>query len=268
MRAAHDEADLRREPAGAFLAARAFVYFCARPRLCGFALWGRPDGEDMAALARVLTVELEADFPPHVSLVDASRLSAVDPAAFAVLHAYVAEHRARLREQVERLAIVRPAGIAGATVAGFFHVAEPPYPVEVVPDVPAALEWLGERDGGFCDALETAVTDASSAPPLLVALRRLLDVRPGRVGLDEASRALGLSSRSLQRRLRDSGSTYQNEVARSQIRAAQVLLRDSNASLTAIAFDVGCATPQHFSALFRRLVGESPSAWRANSRSG
>ncbi len=32
--------------------------------------------------------------------------------------------------------------------------------------------------------------------------------------------------------------------------------------LTAVAVEVGCASLQHFSSLFRKLVGESPSTWR------
>jgi AraC-like DNA-binding protein len=262
VRAATDEADFKRAPVGAALASRCFVYFCAREDLCGFALWGRPSGEDLEALERVLVIELGEDFPAHVSLVDASRLEGVDPNAFGVLHTYVARNRARLAEQVHRLAIIPPPGVAGATVAGFFYVAEPPYPVEIARDPRAGLAWLGARDDGFLEALGGLVTGAMGAPPFLFSLRRLLDTRPGKVSLEEAARALGLSARSLQRRLREASSTYQLELARSQVRAAEVLLRESNASLTAIAFEVGCATPQHFSALFRRINGESPSAWR------
>jgi AraC-like DNA-binding protein len=266
VRTAIDEADFKREPIGACLSSRSFLYFCARPRLCGFVLWGRPDGDDLRQLERVLAIELAPAFPAHVSLVDASRLEGVDPAAFAVLHAYVAAHGARLREQVERLAIVRPPGVAGATVSGFFHVAEPPYPTFVAADVKEALDWLGERDDGFLASLARALEQATSAPALLVALRRILDAQPGKIVLEDAARTLGVSARSLQRRLQDEDTTYQNELARSQVRAAQRLLRESDASLTAIAYEVGCATPQHFSALFRRVVGETPSAWRARVR--
>ncbi|MCC6873812.1 MAG: helix-turn-helix transcriptional regulator [Sandaracinaceae bacterium] len=78
----------------------------------------------------------------------------------------------------------------------------------------------------------------------------------------DRARARGASARPEQK----TGSTYQQEVASSQIRVAQRLMRDSSAPLTAIAFEVGCGTPQHFSTLFRRLVGESPSAWRAKLR--
>jgi AraC-like DNA-binding protein len=44
------------------------------------------------------------------------------------------------------------------------------------------------------------------------------------------------------------------------------MLLDSDAPVTTIALEVGCATPQHFAALFRRFYGVSPSAWRRAQR--
>jgi hypothetical protein len=123
--------DFRREPRGACVTGSRFVYFHPRAHLCGFALFGMPAEDDLRALETLLRLELEPAFPPHVSLVDASRLESVDGASFLALSRYVQANARRLREQVERLAIVRPPGLIGATVAGFFHVAAPPYPVEV-----------------------------------------------------------------------------------------------------------------------------------------
>ncbi len=82
-----------------------------------------------------------------------------------------------------------------------------------------------------------------------------------------AARALGQAPRSLQRHLRDAGTSFQRELDAARVRVAQRLLETSRASLTEIALDVGCASPQHFSALFRRVTGQTPSAWRT-SRSG
>ena len=266
MRVAIDEADFRRAPLGACVAGRSYLYFHPRASLCGFALWGAPDAEELRALERLLLMELEPGFPLHVSLVDASRLDAVSPTAFAELARYVRAHAERLGEQVERLAIVRPSGLPGATVAGFFHVADAPYPVEIAGDALAALSWLGERDDGFLDALGALIAEASGAPAWLVALRRLLDAEPGAVALEGAAKTLALSARSLQRRLREAGTTFQSEVANARVRVAARLLRESNAPLGTIALEVGCATQQHFSALFRRVMGETPSAFRARVR--
>ena len=79
--------------------------------------------------------------------------------------------------------------------------------------------------------------------------------------------ALGVSERSLQRQLRQEGTSFRREVDAARIRAARTLLADTDQKITVIALEVGCATLQHFSALFRRMTGETPSEWRARQRS-
>jgi transcriptional regulator GlxA family with amidase domain len=71
-----------------------------------------------------------------------------------------------------------------------------------------------------------------------------------------------VSQRTLQRRLCAAGTTFKDELLRARVRAAQTLMLTSEDNLTAIALEVGCASLQHYSALFRRLIGVSPSAWR------
>ncbi|HTM21901.1 MAG TPA: helix-turn-helix transcriptional regulator [Kofleriaceae bacterium] len=266
MRQAASDDDLRAAPIGAWRAGQSWIWFCPRAELCGFAVWGRPQAAEMERLGRLLEVELGPPIPPHVSLVDASRLEGVDARAFAMLAAYVGGHFAALSRQVTKLAIVRPAGLTGATVSGFFQVLDRPYPVEVFGDAAAALTWLGATDGGLLAELDALAAAASGLPPLLVELRRLLDRRLADLGPARAARALGLSVRSFQRRLAEAGTTFQAERGAAQVRAAQRLLLDSDASLTEVALEVGCASPQHFSALFRRLTGEAPSAWRTRQR--
>ncbi len=255
MRAAASEDDYRADPIGAYLAIRHALHFCVRDDLCGFAVWGRPDADDLRRLERLLLIELAPGFPRHASVVDASRLDGVDAIAFEALGGYVRRHAARLAEQVSRLVIVRPPGLPGAAVSGFFVVEAAPYPVEIVAALPDELA-----------PIDAAVAAATGTAPVLAELRRVLDARRGRVPLPEAAKLLGASARSLQRRLHDAGATYQGEVAAAQVRAAQRLLLDSTMPVTDIALEVGCATPQQFSALFRRIVGETPSAFRAKRR--
>ena len=56
------------------------------------------------------------------------------------------------------------------------------------------------------------------------------------------------------------------EVNRARVRLAKRLLRESDAKLTQIAHDVGCASLASFSALFRRATGATPSEFRAKTR--
>ncbi len=266
MRQAATDADFLAAPMGACLAAPSFLTFCASADLWGFAVWGRPEAAEITRLVRLLRAELAPSVARHASLVDARRLEAVDAAAFAALSAYVSSEHAALGRAVSRLALVRPEGLAGAAVAGFFSVLAPPYPVEVFADPVAALAWLGQPAGALVETLDAAHARVAGLAPALVELRRLLDARPGALTLEDAARALGVSARSLQRRLKDAGATFQAEVADAQVRAAKRLLLDSTAALTEIALEVGCASLQAFSDLFRRRVGEAPSAWRARHK--
>jgi AraC-like DNA-binding protein len=51
-------------------------------------------------------------------------------------------------------------------------------------------------------------------------------------------------------------------VIRRRVERAQGLMLSTDAPLSAIALDCGLADQAHLSRLFRRIVGESPRAWR------
>jgi AraC-like DNA-binding protein len=265
VRAAADADDYRSAPVGAYLAGRGTLAFCARADLWGFALWGSPEPGEIRALLGLLALELRPPARPHASLVDVRRIEAVDPAAFAEVTGYVEANFSALRRQVTRLAIIRPPGLTGATVAGFFQVARAPYPVEVMSDAEQAAIWAG-GDAALVAELDQAVAAASGVGSELAELRRWLEASLADADLASAARALGRSPRSLQRRLQDAGTTFQRELDGARVRVAQRRLEGSAASLTEIALDVGCSSPQHFSALFRRVTGEAPSAWRSRRR--
>ena len=236
----------------------------ARPRIDLFAvmLWARPSEEDMRALVLSLVLELDAEtIPAHRSLVDASRLEGADLGAFAVLNGYVREHHALLSRQVMKLALVRPTGMEGAVVAGFFQVLQAPYPVELFEDAADALAWLGE-DRSLASQLAELTAEVSGAAPIIIALRSYLSANLS-ASIDEAADHLALSPRTLQRQLKQAETTFQQEVITVKLAEAERRMLDSDAPLTAIALDSGFATLQHFSAAFRKLRGMSPSEWRA-----
>ncbi len=88
------------------------------------------------------------------------------------------------------------------------------------------------------------------------------------VTVDDAARGLANATRTLQRRLAEASTSFAEEVQRARVRAAQRLLVDTDAAITTIAIDVGCSSPQHLSTLFKKYVGETPSAWRTRVREG
>lgn len=258
---------------GRYVSGPSFAHFCLTEELWGVLLWGRPNEDETHKLVRSLLVELEPQVTAHGSVVDASRLESVDLGAFAVLDRYVREQRERLSRQVTRLALVRPEGMPGAVVAGFFEVLPRPYPVRVVETPNEALAFIREQYPDAAPAeldlgavLARVYAEAASVPPVIAALRAVLDERLSEIAIGSAACALGVSERTLQRRLSEAGTTFNEELALARVRVAQRLLLDTDAPLTSIALDVGCASLQHFSALFRRLTGDSPSAWRTKQR--
>jgi AraC-like DNA-binding protein len=259
MRAAADADDYRGDPIGAYLAQPRALVFCARRTLWGFALWGRPTKADLERIVPLLALELGS--APHASLVDVRHLEAVDPRAFAVLTRYLRANFTAFRTQVTRLALVRPPGLLGATVAGFFQVEGAPYPVRVFDDLPAASAWLRAHD--LAAEIAAAVAEACAVSPVLMQLRRWLDAHLDDATLARAAHAVSRAPRSLQRDLGIARTTFQRELDAARIRLAKRLLLESDSAVTEIAYDVGCASPQHFSTLFRRVTGKTPSAWRA-----
>jgi len=230
----------------------------------GFAVWGRPSADAVVALARALEAELRADAPPHVSLVDTRRLEGVDAGAFEVLHRYVTKHHARLSTQVTRLALVRPPGLPGAVVAGFFRTLASPYHTDVFDSLDDAAAWL-DVDARLAAAWDACLDGLTGVDHLVARLRALLEAQPG-LAVGDAAKRLALSARTLQRRLADADATFVDEAVGARVRLAQRLLPDSDAALTAIAIDAGFSSPQHFSATFKKATGASPSAWRAARR--
>lgn len=197
---------------------------------------------------------------PHGSLVDARRLDGVDPGAFETLTGYVWKHRAALSEQVVQLALVRPAGMVGAVVAGFFEVMPKPYPVRLFESSREALVWL-EHDPAVASELDALYAETAEAPAIVTALRAVVDDYPT---IGEAASRLGMSQRTLQRRLRRAETSYQEQMNEARVRAGRGLLLETDLPITTIALEVGCSSPQHFSSLLRRLVGKTPSQFRTD----
>ena len=252
-------------PVGQAWRGESFVYWCASPELFGFSLWGRPSAEDIERLCTALAVELGEGIVPHASLVDAALMNEVDPGAFEVLQRYVKKNRAVLAKRVTKLGLVRPAGLPGAVVAGFFGVLDSPYPTQVFEDAAAALKWLG-ADAGLAEALQTQRAAFSGVAALVAQLRAVLGSLGPAAEVNAAAKALGLSQRTLQRRLSDLGTSFQRELGEHRLRAAQRALDDGTQPITAIAIEAGFSTPQHFSTAFKKFTGLSPTEWRARRR--
>ncbi|MXU66756.1 AraC family transcriptional regulator [Oceanomicrobium pacificus] len=84
--------------------------------------------------------------------------------------------------------------------------------------------------------------------------------------LDAAASRLGMSSRTLSRRLKDADTSFQTVRAHVRTRIAARELRDSDRPIGEIAWRLGYAGQAAFSTAFRQHVGLSPRAYRAANR--
>lgn len=270
MRPAEGLDDYLRDPIGRYLTGEGYLHWYASADLCGFLLWGRPGEAQVRRLVEVLDVELPPA-APHMALVDASRLEATDPSAFAVLVKYMQEREQRFGQSVLRQALVRPEGVVGAIVGGFYSLLTGAYASRAFKDAPSALAWLSVPEttaAPLLSRLGELAAEAMGQSPLLRELHQVLRVRLVDANLGDVAREMGMSERTLQRRLKEAGTSFQAELNAVQVRTAQALLLETDMKLTAVAVEVGCASLQHFSSLFRKLVGESPSTWREQQRRG
>lgn len=249
-------------PGGRYLARRRFVLGYPVAGLQVLVGWGAIGEGDATELAAVLRAQ-HARIPPHASLVDLRRVVHVDEAAITVL-AEVMKQTAKINAQITiRGAVVRPPGVSGMMIAGFWHVVDSGYPTRVFAEPAAALRWLGHPRHRVTADLEVCerLREECARSDLADRLREHLDGGASTT-IEDAARWLGVSPRSLQRGLHEDSTSFRAEVGAARTRAAIRLLRDDELSIKAVAVRVGMASTSAFAAWFRRRTGVSPSAWR------
>jgi AraC-like DNA-binding protein len=106
--------------------------------------------------------------------------------------------------------------------------------------------------------------DLGDAWDFVTAVRAL--IRPylaqGHPPLSLVAEIVGMSERSLQRRLAQCGSTYSDIVKDARFSIASDLLVDSDLNIADIAFATGYENAPHFSRAFKRLTGMTPRDYR------
>ncbi|MEP5937246.1 MAG: AraC family transcriptional regulator ligand-binding domain-containing protein [Erythrobacter sp.] len=85
--------------------------------------------------------------------------------------------------------------------------------------------------------------------------------------LSDVALGLGMSARTLQRRLSDNGVVFQDLVDQARRELAEKLLRTTNFPLVEIAFLTGFAEQSGFTRAFKRWAGETPRSYRLGAKS-
>jgi AraC-like DNA-binding protein len=116
--------------------------------------------------------------------------------------------------------------------------------------------------------LEQSIATASepaapSAPIAPIREAILLELATSGAELARVARRVAMSPRTVQRRLEEAGTSYQDLVDELRANMAQSLLRDRARSIVDVAFELGYADLKGFYRAFRRWTGTTPASWRA-----
>lgn len=264
LRQAENLAAFLQDPTGRWLSDRHFLYLSETEELWAFYIWGQPPADETRKLVQALFAEMRPEAKPHRTYVDFSGMTGIDRESFGVLRDFLEGIKPRQAEVTVREAVVRPGGFAGTVVAGYFAIYPQPYPTRVFTDSVEAAAWL-ELDPSVLRGWEALRDQVRGVPPELQQLRQLLRSQLDKADLASAARQLGVSTRTLQRRLGSFGTTFHAVLDGERLELAQSLVSGSDEKLSAIASRVGFASYQHFSDWFRRKAGSTAEEWRKRS---
>ena len=111
---------------------------------------------------------------------------------------------------------------------------------------------------------ETIAVPGPGPDRVVLDLRRALTSRlpRGEMAIDVVARDIGMSTRTLQRRLSAAGSSYQQVLDSSRREMAERCLTGSSLSVAEIAYMLGFSEPAAFHRAFKRWTGVTPQAVR------
>lgn len=173
------------------------------------------------------------------------------------------------------------------------YLTRPPLPNSPHAEIFGAPVIYGASRAGFdCDRelldLEQSMADARLHAMLIEIAKKLGFASDGKNGIEvsvrsrlrsllprgqavaeRVARSLGISERTLHRRLSESGTSFQDVLDQFRIEESERLLMHGTVDLAAIALALGFSDQAAWNRFFRRLRDMSPTAWQnANGRSG
>lgn len=253
-------ADFIADPVGRYFVAGATLCTVITPSAGVVALTGRPGPDEArAALAAFDALDSPAMRGPVNILLDARRLS-IDLGGLDALVAWVRTRHAWLASRIGvQVGLVRY-GPAALTLCGVLPFLGPPYPFVVTESPDEAMRRVGLPHDTL--AIVDALVDRDIAEPSTITrLRLLLDERQPALPVDVAARALGLSTRTLQRALTQAGTSYGAEVRRARYEVARRLLLETDDKVAEVARRVGISESA-LTELTRTIAGCTPAALR------
>jgi AraC-like DNA-binding protein len=103
-------------------------------------------------------------------------------------------------------------------------------------------------------------------PPVIAQIREAIMIELATSGAELArvAKRVAMSTRTVQRRLEEQGTSYQDVVDDVRAAMARALLRDRTRSIIDVAFELGYADLKSFYRAFRRWTNTTPAEWRAS----
>ena len=256
-----------RRPIGRYAIEGNALYWCWDEMLTGCAVWGRPVRADLDRFLSLFDhVRNEFISPTCSFVIDLRALESVDMEEFAALEVGVAERLSAIVQRTGRQALIRPGGLVGALVEGFYGLIGAQVDSTTFVDLGPALSWLGRDEPQLVKLVDELVGQVAHGGALLARLRAWLGTQRFNATVDDAAVELGMSRRSLQRQLRAMATSFSAQVDLARLAAADALLRDSELKLELVAERVGLSSSQNLSTWYRRLRKVSPSEFRERGR--
>lgn len=253
-------------PVGRYCVGEQFVVWARTPTISGTIAWGRISARIASALVAVWKFEARLE-APYAAVIDVAAVDAVESDAFEIVFGYMQAVAPVLATRIVRQALVRPRGMPGALVAGFYPTLSPGFEWRDFAASDEAYRWCFPTVFGSIGELDQLVANARASdgilPRVTAALQKRLQHPPS---LEELGEQLGLSPRSLQRAMHSAGTSLRNELTRVRVEVAARRLRESDDKIEAIASAVGFASLSAFAAAFRKRMGATPSAYRQGPR--
>lgn len=262
MREAESPEAYLASPLGKYYVGPCYLHITEAPA-CATFVWGTPEVEAVPLFTKVVNVELTADLPPHVAFVDFSQLVALTRPVFEEGTRYLAGAQDPSRERVLKRAMVFGKGLSGTLAAGIYPVIGNDLPYQGFTDPFAAAAWLGiPAESVECwISLRDSIMRRSE---IIRELRARFHAQGAPASAESIARSFGMSARTMQRKLKEAGSSFQLELDRYRLALAMEQLSVSATKVATIAHGLGFRTANHFSVWFRKQAGASPAQFRAS----
>lgn len=248
-----------------YVVGRRFCYWQDGVRANGTFMWGTPLEADIAEMEPYWSIGAgDPTWNGRAGFIDARAVDSIDALGFKRLLSYLLRTQQSLRG-VGSVTMVHGGGLVGVVTAGLLNVVRPAYSFRAVGADTLRETFAELKIEDLFEPVESLRARVGQAPEIVRAVKAVLNTQPN-VSMNELADHLGLSGRTLQRRLDGAGTTLRRERQQHLMNQAEELLAATTLDLDAIAAQLGLTSASHLVTYFRRVHGLTPGEWRERNR--